>query len=194
MSVGVHPDEFYLRNTKYDGQLRFSTVIAHECHHIKREQEGPGYGTALGEMLVSEGLAQKFELETGHPSFLNNYLSPAATQRMSENARTILDCPMGADGAFNNSDGKPVDIDRYYLGLALIKGWSNYTGQTAASSYGVPASAILDPWKNGEYDIVELFPTPAEAAPQVHAQGIAPHPSPLTRFQCTPEIPAPDHL
>lgn len=40
----------------------FERMFAHELHHVAR-WAGPGYGTTLGEALVSEGLAGHFALE-----------------------------------------------------------------------------------------------------------------------------------
>src|SRR5690625_1970846 len=40
-------------------------TLAHELHHCARWR-GPGYGRTLGEALVSEGLADHFDLEV-HP-------------------------------------------------------------------------------------------------------------------------------
>ena len=37
--------------------------LAHEIHHSRRILAGPGYGTTLGEAIVTEGLAVAFEHE-----------------------------------------------------------------------------------------------------------------------------------
>jgi uncharacterized protein YjaZ len=45
-----------------DAALRMwlPATLAHELHHSRRIQRGPGYGATLGEALVSEGLADAF--------------------------------------------------------------------------------------------------------------------------------------
>jgi len=46
-------------------QVHLSRTLAHELHHCARWRD-PGYGSSLGETLVSEGLADRFDLEV-HP-------------------------------------------------------------------------------------------------------------------------------
>jgi uncharacterized protein YjaZ len=36
--------------------------VAHELNHSKRILDGPGYGTTLGEAIVTEGLADNFSI------------------------------------------------------------------------------------------------------------------------------------
>lgn len=50
-------------------------TIAHEFHHLARWR-GCGYGTSLSEVVISEGLAQHFEIEVfpGPPTFYSEFL------------------------------------------------------------------------------------------------------------------------
>jgi uncharacterized protein YjaZ len=57
--VTVDPDNSAL-HANVDGSLE--RMFAHELHHAAR-WDGPGYGSTLGEALVSEGLAGHFVLE-----------------------------------------------------------------------------------------------------------------------------------
>jgi uncharacterized protein YjaZ len=144
--IFTHPDMFRLREG--EGQVRFSAVVAHELHHVKRRR-GPGYGETLGEMMVSEGLAIKFQLETGHPDFPDErYLTGADLYKMAERAKPLLGCRI-LDGFISCEDGSI--IDHYLVGLHLIEAWSQHTGVTAAAGCDVPAQEVLDRWKNGEF-------------------------------------------
>jgi uncharacterized protein YjaZ len=51
-------------------------TIAHEWHHLARWQ-GPGFGTLLADYIISEGLAQQFEVECfpGPPTFFSVFLT-----------------------------------------------------------------------------------------------------------------------
>lgn len=57
--ITVDPDNPALR-ANFDASLE--RMFAHELHHAAR-WDGPGYGSSLGEALVSEGLAGHFVLE-----------------------------------------------------------------------------------------------------------------------------------
>lgn len=47
--------------------MHLARTLAHELHHCVRWR-GPGYGSTLGEALVSEGLADHFDLQVHHGS------------------------------------------------------------------------------------------------------------------------------
>lgn len=152
MSIFLHPNHFYLRDNDNGGQTRFMAVVAHELHHIKRWR-GPGYGRTWGESMVSEGLALKFQRETEHPDFTDERSWPRSDlRRMAKNIKPFLDIMhFLSEERLYDADGK--EIDHYPVGLALIEGWSKYTGLTATESHAVPAGAILQPWLDGKYDI-----------------------------------------
>ena len=59
-----------------DWKTHLPRTIAHEWHHLARWR-GPGYGTTLPQVIISEGLAQHFEMDCfpGPPSFYSSYLS-----------------------------------------------------------------------------------------------------------------------
>lgn len=56
-SLTLDPDNPNFERSLGDGDLR--RTVAHEVHHCMR-MAGPGYGSTLGEALVSEGLAGQF--------------------------------------------------------------------------------------------------------------------------------------
>lgn len=66
-------------------------VVLHEAHHCLR-QAGPGYGTALAEVLVSEGLADHFVQEAlgGPPDPWSVALSEAETRDVARRAEAAL--------------------------------------------------------------------------------------------------------
>lgn len=57
--ITVDPESAAL---KANADASFERMFAHELHHAAR-WDGPGYGSTLGEALVSEGLAGHFALE-----------------------------------------------------------------------------------------------------------------------------------
>jgi uncharacterized protein YjaZ len=61
---------------KTEWEIHLPRTIAHEWHHLARWR-GPGYGTTLPEVIISEGLAQHFEIDCfpGPPSFFSTVLS-----------------------------------------------------------------------------------------------------------------------
>ncbi len=141
ISIFTHPEMFRLR--KVEGYTRFSAVVAHELHHVMRWR-GPAYGETLGQMMVSEGLALKFQRETGHPDFPDErYLNGVALRQMAEHAKPLLDGPVPEDQS----------VDHYLIGLHLIEAWSKYAGVTAAGACHVPADDVLNAWRSGEYDL-----------------------------------------
>lgn len=91
-------------------------VVVHEAHHCLR-QAGPGYGTRLGEALVSEGLADHFVLEVlgGSPdpwcvALQDGQLAAAATE-----AEKVLWEPN-------------IDLNRWFRGdRSRILPWSGYS-------------------------------------------------------------------
>jgi len=63
-------------NRESDWKRHLPRTIAHEWHHIARWR-GPGYGTTLATVIISEGLAQHFEVDCfpGPPSFFSSFLN-----------------------------------------------------------------------------------------------------------------------
>lgn len=59
-----------------DWMTNLPRTIAHEWHHLAR-WKGPGYGTTLPEVVISEGLAQHFEVDCfpGPPSYFSVVLT-----------------------------------------------------------------------------------------------------------------------
>jgi hypothetical protein len=151
MKIYLHPESFYLRNNKNNGCIRYSAIIAHELHHNKRWCSR-GYGDTLGEMIVSEGLALKFQRETGHQDFPEErYVHGESLHSMAERAKPLLNKIIPEYGKPTCSE--LLSINRYSLGLAIVEGWSEYTGITAAAAHDVRAENVLAPWLERKFRI-----------------------------------------
>jgi hypothetical protein len=85
ITITVDPESLRLRDT--ERAARLLGTLAHELHHVLR-MRGPGYGTSLGESLISEGLAQCFEEEVGlPPPFYAVFLDAAALTKAEARAK-----------------------------------------------------------------------------------------------------------
>jgi hypothetical protein len=131
---------------------RLAAVLAHELHHTVRAR-GPGYGTTLGEALVSEGLAQCFEVEIGCPpppyavAVAGDALSAFATRARREFDATGYDHAAWFFGRRGDPDF-PKD-GGYSLGYALTKRWLDAEGLTASAAASISASQLIQEWMSG---------------------------------------------
>jgi hypothetical protein len=122
-------------------------ALSHEVDHSVRVLGGPGFGTTLLEYLVSEGLADAFDVQawSGPTNPWDGVLTPTeetALWRQAQSALTV--------------SGVPV-YDKWFFGGAGIPRWSGFTigyhivqsylarhqRATAASIVHEPASSIL---------------------------------------------------
>lgn len=90
-------------------------VLFHEFHHALR-WEGPGYGTTLGEALVSEGLAQRFLHEMME-------LPPEPFEHAVPDAV----CAEWARAALLGFDDGTYDHDAWFFGAGAAPNWLGYT-------------------------------------------------------------------
>ena len=124
------------------------SLVAHELHHCAR-WAGPGYGSTLGEALVSEGLACLFEaeMEGGPPPFYARALSPAQLAEVEQAARSLWDrSDYGHERWFYGA--APGDLPRhagYSLGYALAAAQARRTGLRASQLVHAPAATFLQP-------------------------------------------------
>lgn len=116
------------------------STMVHEIHHAIRWR-APGCGTALGERLVSEGLAQVFEVEcTGRRPLYGR----GAVERQWR------------DLALAEATEDPADEGRWFFGSGEVPFWFGYrlgyhlmvdalrsAGLTAAEAVHLPASTLL---------------------------------------------------
>jgi len=68
-----------------DWKLHVPRTAAHEWHHLARWR-GPGYGKTLSTVMISEGLAQHFEVDCfpGAPSFFSSFLAEKERAKIRE--------------------------------------------------------------------------------------------------------------
>ncbi|BAT60792.1 hypothetical protein GJW-30_1_03342 [Variibacter gotjawalensis] len=126
--------------------LQLRAQLAHELHHATRFA-GPGYGTTLGEALISEGLAQCYEEEVGCPT--PNYaveVSGVPLRQLAANAIGELSAVSYDHPKWFFGTGNSANFPRwggYSLGYALVKAWLNESGTTASKAVAIPVSEIL---------------------------------------------------
>jgi hypothetical protein len=94
-------------------------AVAHELDHSKRILDGPGYGTTLGEAIVTEGLADNFSA----------YAYPATppipwTQALQPNELHRL-AAIARDNAATTDT--PEVHGRWFFGASDIPRWAGYT-------------------------------------------------------------------
>ncbi|WCE07248.1 DUF2268 domain-containing putative Zn-dependent protease [Pseudomonas sp. JBR1] len=134
----LDPDSPHLQQAFPD---HFTALLGHELHHCLRHA-GPGYGSTLGEALVSEGLACQFERElTGRLPFY----AQAAPQDMAAHWEALgaeLDQPYDHARWFFGSGDLPRHLG-YALGSWRVGRYLQRHGLTAATSGQRPADTFL---------------------------------------------------
>ena len=159
-------DDTFYQNPNSDFSHK---VISHELHHNTR-REGLGYGDiTLGDLMVTEGLAQKFELEVTGSMPLT---ASALTQReialwehyVKENAHDFAFDQRSIFMGSNDPTGVFPEWFGYSFGYALVDAGLQYLGQTSAQAVCLDSSAIIRPWLDGEFSISENPVAPANAA------------------------------
>lgn len=129
-------------------------TVAHELHHNKRWEKPSGYGETLGEALVSEGLAQAFEMESGHkPHRYSLNLTESELGAASERARAQINSKNYDHRAwFFGTEKTPEAKEKfkhwtgYSLGYSIVSKWLANNHTTASKEFGVAAEDILRPW------------------------------------------------
>ncbi len=131
---------------------RLAAILAHELHHIARGR-GPGYGRTLGEALVSEGLAQCFEVEIGcAPPPYAVALRDAELSDFAARAREELNAQDYDHGAWffgRRGDPRFPKDGGYSLGYALVRAWLDLEGTTASAAVGTAAAPLIEDWTSG---------------------------------------------
>jgi hypothetical protein len=127
-----------------DAQLR--AMLAHELHHAMRSR-GPGYGSTLGEALVTEGLAQCYEEQVGCPT--PNYAAAVRGPALVKLARLAKDELWSEDydhskWFFGSKTGATFPWSGgYSLGYVLVRPWLEQAGLSASAAVSVPAREML---------------------------------------------------
>ena len=121
--------------------LHIERTLVHEFHHTMRWR-GAGCGGCLGQMLVSEGMAQLFEEEVfGEAPFFSRVNIPddeiaAARTELYESEFSQRKWFFGADGI--------VFSFGYTYGYQLCKAYADATGLRASQLIGVSSRDVLE--------------------------------------------------
>lgn len=139
--MSVDPNHSDLKNNI---ATETKSTVAHELHHCARWQ-AVGYGKTLLEAIVSEGLADHFDLEIngGQPKPWSIAVQGEVLAKLKERARAEYHNQNYNHWAwFFGSD----DIPRwaaYSLGFQIVKEYLQKTGKSAAKLVGEDAKAFV---------------------------------------------------
>jgi uncharacterized protein YjaZ len=131
---------------KHNLERELAPTLAHEFHHAIR-WHNPGYGQTLLEAMVTEGLAQAFEVPfrdgqipryaiLEHPSRMNELMKLSRLEFQN----TTYD----HNGWFFGSEAR--DIPKwtgYALGFEIVKRYLEKANTTAVAAYAVTAKTVL---------------------------------------------------
>lgn len=123
----------------------FERMVVHELHHVLRWR-GPGYGTTLGEALVSEGLAGHFcrQLYSSAPELWEAALSREELAACAEKAQQSWHDPHYHHGAWLFGHGHLPRWVGYSLGYSLVGRYlAQHDGASTASLVHEPAASFL---------------------------------------------------
>jgi hypothetical protein len=122
-------------------------ALAHEIHHSVRILAGPGFGTTLGEFLVSEGMASAFfhQAFAGTDAPWDDALTAAQEHALWDRAEPLL--TQGGlqlyDQWFFGGTGVP-EWAGFTIGYHIAEGYiQHHPGTSAASLVDAPAATIL---------------------------------------------------
>jgi hypothetical protein len=147
ISITVAPDHPRFKDAERCERL--AAVLAHEMHHLARAR-GPGYGKTLGEALVSEGLAQCFEVEIGcSPPPYATALAKDSLEEFAARARNEVESKEYDHAAWffgRRGDPRFPKDGGYSLGYALVKSGLSLESLTASAACRIPASRLIQAW------------------------------------------------
>jgi uncharacterized protein YjaZ len=112
VTIYVDPENENFRASLEKGE--FAPTLAHELHHALRIGTC-GYGTTLGESLVTEGLADAFSQE------LTGCDDPMWTQALGE-----AEWPEMLDRAEKELDSTTYDHAQWFYGTGALPRWAGY--------------------------------------------------------------------
>ena len=118
------------------------STLVHEIHHAMRWR-GPGPGTSLGERLVTEGLAQVFEVEA--TGLLPLYAHGDVVPEHRALALARLDEDPADEGLWFFGRGALPRWFGYRLAFAIVSNDVLARNSSAAALLHEPAATFLDP-------------------------------------------------
>ena len=125
-------------------------TLAHEVHHCMRRR-GPGYGETLFEALITEGLADHFEMEVTHgtPPLWASALTTQELELMEKMAEEeYWRAYSHNDWFFGSKDKKIPRWAGYTLGFTLVKRYLDQTKERSAQLYNKPAREMFERMQN----------------------------------------------
>ncbi len=142
--INMDPNSSHLKEHLHDEVVNHMT---HELHHCARIH-AIGYGKTLLEAMVSEGLADQFDIEINHhePSPWSVALKPEQFDVLLNRASVDFDNPNYGHAAwFFGSEEK--DLPRwagYSLGFEIVRRYMEKSGKTAVELVATPAKAFVE--------------------------------------------------
>jgi uncharacterized protein YjaZ len=132
---------------KHNLEHELAPTLAHELHHAIR-WHNPGYGQTLLEAMVTEGLAQAFEISfrDGQVPYYAILQNPSRMDELMDLARLKFhNAPYDHNGWFfgNETRGIP-NWAGYALGFEIVKQYLEKANTTAGKAYAVTAKTILE--------------------------------------------------
>ncbi|MBV9782237.1 MAG: hypothetical protein JO264_00305 [Acidisphaera sp.] len=146
-ALTLDPDNAHFASCLADGTLR--RQVAHEVHHCLR-MAGPGYGSSLGEALVSEGLAGQFVrvLFQTPPEPWERAMDEAALTRNFPTAAELASTAYDHAGWFFGAGGHRPRWLGYTLGYHIAGRWlATLPEPDAVQLVNVPAGDALAAWR-----------------------------------------------
>ncbi len=126
-------------------RVEIKSTLAHELHHCAR-WAAVGYGTTLLEAMISEGLADHFDLEVngGTPRPWSTALQPVQLQSLLARAREEFpSANYSHDDWFFGSEKEQIPHwTGYSLGYFLVDSYIKSSGKTASSLVAASANMI----------------------------------------------------
>ncbi|MBI2011249.1 hypothetical protein HYS91_00625 [Candidatus Daviesbacteria bacterium] len=155
LGIGGYAQNTYLINLYLDPKFpninnsiakNLPRILAHELHHAIRWQN-PGYGKTLLEALVSEGLADHFEMEylDGEPEKWDLALTEKQLQKFSELAKKEFTKEYDHnEWFFGMGDRNIPKWTGYTLGFNIVKKYlEKYPEKKPSQLYSIQAQEVV---------------------------------------------------
>jgi len=132
---------------KNNFESEVARTLVHEYMHVVREQYVPWESGTLLDSLITEGLAQSFEIEV-QPELSPSIYATAFTQEelddLWNDAKDILDQRGWANGEWFFGGENIKRWSGYALGFKLVQDKISASGLKASELYKLPATDFLD--------------------------------------------------
>ena len=163
IDLAIDPGNAHLPKSIAHGELR--RTLYHEFHHALRWRSA-GYGTTLGEALVSEGLAQHFEqaVEGGSAPLTSHPDSAHDWARMTRQAAPLLGREYDHASWFFGGKTDGMTLPRwagYALGYALVGAFLKVEPKSSAASLRNTNATVI--MQKGWQGIGTAFSSPLKA-------------------------------